>query len=229
MRDLRNLPPAVLARLGTDPVPGVDVVTTYRGREWRIEERRHHIELRATEDGSPIIEGYASTTGQWYDVFGGPPWGWREQIAPGAFEAALSRGDDTRMLINHGDLPIARTRSGTLHMEEDKLGLRVHTPSGVDMRSPAVVTLVTAMERGDVDEMSFAFTIDVDADGQRMESWNEDFTERTIRGVRLFDVSVVTYPANPATVAQLRTDDEPAARSGMPLSLAQAYAAAARL
>lgn len=223
-RDLRSLPEAVLERLNLDdPQPGIDLVTTYRGREFRVEERRAPVEIRATEDGAPIIEGYASTTGVSYPVFGGPPYGWNETIARGAFDAALERGDDTRLLINHDGLPLARTRSGTLALEEDGIGLHVLTPRGVDTANPRAQELVSAMSRSDVDEMSFAFTVDTNEDGDRMESWNEDYTERTIRGVRLFDVAVVTYPANPATAAVLRSSVSPVQR-GMPALLARAYA-----
>ena len=218
------LPPAVRVRLGDDPIPGVDMVTTYRGRPHHTEERLHTVELRLTDEGAPIIEGYASTTGVWYDVWGGPPWGWREQIAPGAFKAALDRGDDTRLLVNHTGVPLARTKSGTLTLEEDSIGLRIATPDGVDVTSPAVLTLVSAMQRGDIDEMSFAFTVDKDDDGQRLETWNDDYTERVIRQVQLFDVAVVTYPANPATLATVHSDTDPdAEHRGMPLELAQAY------
>ena len=236
-RDLRNLPDAVTERLGANPHPGVDLVTTltsHQGVQLRMEERRRPIEIRQTEDGAPTIQGYASVTGEWYDVFGGPPFGWREQIAPGAFQRAIDRGDDTRLLINHTGLPLARTRSGTLTLAEDQIGLRVSTPQGLDMASPRVQELVSAMQRGsemnrDVDEMSFAFTVDLDDDGFRMEDWNEDFTERIIRGVRLFDVSVVTYPANPATGVWLNSDEPATDSRGMPLDLAKALVEAARL
>jgi hypothetical protein len=237
---LHNLPEAVVERLGTDSIPGVDLVTTYRGRQFHLEERRRPVEVRVTESGDPIIEGYASTTGVWYEVYGGPPWGWREKIEPGAFRQAITRGDDTRLLVNHEGVPIARTASGTLELDEDGIGLHVLTPSGVDRANPKVVEVVSAMFRGtdgntrrDLDEMSFAFMVDVDAEGKRMEDWNEDFTERTIYGVRLFDAALVTYPANPATAATVRGaisvpgSEEP--RLGLPLALAQAIAEAERL
>lgn len=207
MPDLRSLPDAVLERLGDDPIPGVDIVRTFRGRPTRMEERLHRIEVRADEDGAPVIEGYASTTDVWYDVYGGPPYGWRERIARGAFQRAIERGDDVRLLINHDGLPLARTTSGTLTLDEDGIGLHMVTPDGVDMASPAAQELVSAMRRGDADQMSFAFMVDVDDNGQRMETWNSDYTERTITGVGLFDVSVVTYPANPATAAQVRSSE----------------------
>jgi HK97 family phage prohead protease len=83
-----------------------------------------------------------------------------------------------------------------------------------------VQSLVSAIRRGDIDEMSFAFR------AMRQE-WNDDYTERIITEVRLFDVSAVTYPANPATLITARGSDEP--RRGYPLSLALAEAEQFRL
>jgi hypothetical protein len=56
------------------------------------------------------------------------------------------------------------------------------------------------MERGDMDQMSFAFRV-------LRDEWNSDYSERKIYELKLFDVSMVTYPANPATVAKVRSDD----------------------
>lgn len=227
LHDLRSLPPQVLSRLSEDPFPGVDVITTFTNKEghsYRMEERRAPIEVRTADDGSPIIEGYATTYNTRYDVWGGPPWGWTEMIAEGACDRAVEEGDDTRLLFNHDDIAMARTKSGTLTLESDKLGLHVFTPRGLDLRMPAVQNMVYSMERGDTDEMSFAFVVDKDDKGHRMETWNEDFTERIIYGVRLFDVSVVTYPANPATLAVVRGDKP--AEVGMPLHLSRALAEA---
>lgn len=222
MRDFRSLPQPVLDRLGADPVPGVDIVRTFRGRDARMEERLGRFEVRVAEDGSPIVEGYASSSEVWYDVYGGPEFGgWRERIARGAYQPAIDRGDDVRLLVNHGGLPLARTTSGTLELSEDAIGLHSVTPRGIDMSNPAAQELVSVMRRGDADQMSFAFQIARDGD-----EWNRDYTERTIgEFAGLFDVSVVTYPANPATGAVVRSDEPAlveAAPSGRPLVLARA-------
>jgi HK97 family phage prohead protease len=95
----------------------------------------------------------------------------------------------------------------------------------LDLRNPRVQELQSAMDRGDVDEMSFAFRV-------TRQEWNADYTERVIRefdlGVQGSDVSVVTNPANPATVAVLRqseavTAELRAARRGMSLDMARAF------
>jgi len=236
MPDLRQLPVEVLERLaaaqkerglgeGDDPIPGVDAVINYKGRTFRLEERRSPVEVRQAADGSPIIEGYACATGVWYDVYGGPPWGWEEMVERGAFKRSLERKDDVRLLINHDGLAIARTKSGTLTQTEDKIGLHIVTPSGIDMANPKVQELVSGMQRGDTDEMSFSFKIDVDAEGKRLERWNKDFTKRWISGIWQYDSAIVTYPANLATHVIVKTEDIEAETGGMPLELALALAA----
>jgi HK97 family phage prohead protease len=105
-----------------------------------------------------------------------------------------------KLLVNHDGVPIARTKSGTMTLESDDIGLRVRAE--LDPANPVVAELRSAMDRGDMDEMSFAFRAIND-------EWSPDYRERTIREVKLFDVSVVTFPANPATVAQLRDSTEP--------------------
>src|SRR5574343_547140 len=73
------------------------------------------------------------------------------------------------------------------------------TPSAarLDGGSPLVRSVKSAMDRGDADQMSFAFRV-------VKQEWADDYTDRTIREAQLFDVSVVTFPANPATSVSLR-------------------------
>ncbi len=230
MRDLRNLPDHVLDRLAdafgvealAEPLAGFDAIVVDRGVQKRVEERARTVELRAADDQYPKLEGYALIYDTSYDVFGGPPIGWREMIAAGAAKKSVAERDDVRLLVNHAGIPLARTASNTLRLESDDVGLFVGTPDGIDMRSPDVQSLVVAMERGDIDQMSFAFRA-------TRQEWNDDFTERVIREVQLFDVSVVTFPANPATVAQLRAADTPPSRRGMSLDLARHIAANLRI
>jgi len=171
---------------------------TVPDREVRRVER---LELRQSDDGLPMIEGYATVYDYRYDIGGGPDMGgFTEVIATGAASKSAQEAD-VRLLANHGGLPPARTRSGTLQLESDDIGLKVRAT--LDPTNPAAQEVRSAMERGDVDQMSFAFRVVRD-------QWNADYSERTISEVKLFDVSVVTYPANPATVVKLRADDQPA-------------------
>jgi HK97 family phage prohead protease len=155
-----------------------------------------NLEMRENVDGSGLVtfSGYASLTNTPYRVtdFLGE---YDETIAPGAFTKALQENDDVRLLLNHEGVPLARTKSGTLTLAEDSKGLRAEAQ--LDASSPLVQTIRSAMSRGDLDQMSFAFSV-------VKQSWSQDYTERTIHECRLFDVSVVTYPASPTTTADLR-------------------------
>lgn len=192
------------------------------------------IELRAAADNTIEFRGYATVYDQWYDVAGGPEdGGWRERVAAGAGQRTLNAKPDVRLLGNHDGFPFARTRSGTLRLEEDARGLLALAPA-LDLRNPRVQELQSGMERGDIDEMSFAFRA-------TRQEWNDDYTERTITEFALdvqgSDVSIVTYPANPYTVAQLRAAakiDElraagPVSSSGMTLDMARAIATQVRV
>lgn len=152
---------------------------------------------RSTDTTEVDISGYASVTGQPYpvrDILGE----YQETIEGGAFKKTLADADDVRMLFNHGGMPLARSKAGTLTLAEDKTGLKVDAT--LDTRSAVSNSLVVALERGDVDEMSFAFKV-------TRQEWNDDYSERWIHECRLFDVSAVTYPANPATTIKLRAAD----------------------
>ena len=153
-----------------------------------MEKRYFNIETRTEkrEDGSTTITGHAAVFNKLSSDLGG----FREIIAPNAFESVLS--DDVRALINHDpNLLLARTTSGTLNLEQTNEGLQYSfdvpdTTYGRD--------LIISMERGDISQSSFAFTIEED-------SWEttEDGEIRTINKVKqLYDVSPVTYPAYPS-------------------------------
>lgn len=224
MTDLRNLPAQVTARIADAMGPeflaerhsGFDI--DYRGRT--LEHRANPgVELRMTEDGKPEIVGYATVYEAPYEVMGGPPWGWTETIARGAADKSVREQDDVYLFFDHEGLPLSSTKGGSLTLESDKVGLYNH--SLIDPRSNWSMEIVHRLESGDLDAMSFAFRV-------LRQEWNEDYTERRILEVKLFDVSVVSFPANPATVVGLRS--EPAAVvPGMSLSLARAQAEALSL
>ena len=164
------------------------------------------VELRDSGDDNIItLEGYASTFEQ-YDMYGGPAnGGWIEQLDTRAFERTLKEKPDLHLLINHAGMPLARTKSGTLQLSTDDHGLKV--VAQLDKRDPEVQALAVKMERGDLDEMSFAFRVK----GQKWEATDE-FPEdpealRTITEVSLHkgDVSVVNWGANPTTSAGIRS------------------------
>lgn len=165
-----------------------------------MERRFFTIELRAEggqADGqAPTLRGYAAVFDQLSVVLYGM---FREKIAKGAFASSL--GDDIRALWNHDtNLPLGRTKAGTLRLEEDSHGLRVeidppHTQAGRDA--------VESIKRGDVDQMSFAFDVLED-------EWDQDDQQqliRTLRKVKLYEVSPVTFPAYTGTSVSARADN----------------------
>ncbi|MFZ4434763.1 MAG: HK97 family phage prohead protease [Microthrixaceae bacterium] len=181
-------------------------MTEYRRTDDGIEtperevRRISKLELRTDEaTGNPVLEGYATVYDYRYDLAGGPDaGGFTEVIARGA-TAKSAQEADVRLLVNHDGIPLARTKSGTLSLESDDIGLKVRAE--LDPANPVAAEVRSAMERGDMDQMSFAFKV-------LRQEWSEDYTLRTISEVKLYDVSVVTYPANPATVVKLRSDDD---------------------
>ena len=149
------------------------------------------IEARQAEDGTMRMAGYAA-------VFNEPsvPLPFIEKIAPGAFRKTLSETPDVRLLVNHEGLPMARTKNGTMRLKEDDKGLYFEAELANTQEARDLYTLV---ERGDVDQMSFAFRV-------IRQKWNDDRTERSLTEVSLADgdVSIVTYPAYPATSVEAR-------------------------
>jgi len=212
-----NLPDEVERRLATIPTD-LDPTVVTRGQR-RVEHRKFRpTEFRRDNLGNPVISGYAIVYDYPYDVAGGPPDGWSETMKLGAASHSVRNRDDVRLLINHDGTPLARTRARTLSLESDDPGLFVR--STLDGHSPLVQTLTSAMERGDMDEMSVAFKV-------IRQEWNSDWTERRIDEIKLFDVSVVTAPANPATFVRLEDEDPADARSASRLAELRAWRDAA--
>lgn len=160
------------------------------------------LELRSSEDGSPErIVGHAAVFGKRSVDLGG----FTEEIEPGAFANAISEGDDVRALWNHdANLVMGRTPT-TLRLAEDDEGLKVEIE--LDGAPDHVRDLTKSIKRGDVSQMSFAFSLR-SSDG---DSWHEEeggAMLRTLKDLRLFDVSPVTYPAYPDTDVAARSLDQ---------------------
>lgn len=186
-----RLPDEVLARLGD---AGLSEVSARSGPNLLEVRLWSGVELRAAAGGNGVrVVGYASTYDTPYPIYGGPEaGGFNEVIKAGAFDKSVREKDDVRFLVNHEGVPLARTKSGTMTLEADDMGLLVDAT--LDPTSPIVAGLRSAMDRGDMDQMSFAFSV-------TRQVWSPDYSERHILEVRLFDVSVVTYPANDQTMA----------------------------
>jgi HK97 family phage prohead protease len=163
----------------------------------KIETRvfTNDFEVRETSDGMTLT-GYAARFNEPSE-----PLPFVERIQRGAFKRSLSSRNNIYMLWNHSSSDVlASTRAGSLRLSEDEYGLRVEadlpdTQLGRDAR--------VLIQRGDVTGFSFGFTVPANGD-----SWNADGTERTLKSVRLLEVSAgVAFPAYPSTVgsAQVRS------------------------
>lgn len=161
-------------------------------------------ELRASSEGDGrVLVGYAAKFDQKSEWIGD----FREEIAPGAFAAVLK--GDVRALYNHDpNVVLGRTTNGTLALEEDDQGLKVAITLPETQQARDLWALV---QRGDVSQMSFGFTV-----GKSGQEWRKEGStpvRRITRVQRLIDVSPVTYPAYPTTSIQAR-DIEAALAAG---------------
>jgi uncharacterized protein len=149
----------------------------------------------------PTLRGYAAVFDTETDIAGV----FRERVARGAFTDAITKASaDVHALFNHDpNLVLGRMKAGTLRMIEDEKGLAVEIdpPDTQDARD-----LIAKIERGDIDQMSFAFTM---RGGK--QTWDDSRKPpvRTIEKVGdLYDVSVVTRGAYPTTDVGLRSFHE---------------------
>jgi HK97 family phage prohead protease len=178
------------------------------GMTEQVETRRitfNKFELRAGQAGDGMsFSGYAA-------VFNSDsePLPFIERIAPGAFAKSLKSRNNIRMYMNHdSSMLLGTTRSKTVRLAEDSKGLFVDA----DLPDTSVGRdLSVLMQRGDVDSMSFGFTVP-----QGGDRWSDDGSRRELRQIRLFEVSVVTgFPAYAATSASVRSFDALATRTGI--------------
>jgi HK97 family phage prohead protease len=156
------------------------------------------VTLDVREGKDPRVVGYAAryydgTPGTQYQLWEGVV----ERIMPGAFDRA-AKEDDVRGLFNHDpSLILGRTSAKTMSLTVDARGLKYDispgdTTTGRDVREH--------LKRGDVTGSSFAF-VTTDEEFRK----EGGVTVREIRGVKLYDVGPVTFPAYEASSAGLRT------------------------
>ena len=160
-----------------------------RGKAMSKVETRVQItdfEIRETQEGMRF-SGYAA-------VFNSPsePLPFREKIAPGAFRRSLDSRNDIKLLWNHDTSEIlASSRAKTLVLRETDRGLYTEALLPNTSRGRDTAELI---RRGDVDSMSFGFSVPSGGD-----EWSADGTERTLKSVRLHEVSIVAFPAYSGT------------------------------
>lgn len=210
-----------------DKVPAVAVRAEYRNVPERRVAPRSTFELREVPNGTGgtnlRFTGFASVTCADHDDSSasyemedwlGP---WTESIVAGAFRKTLMEGADVAFLLNHTGMTLARTKPGTLKLSEETnpfaspvAGVTgLHSEALLDPQNMYVQAMRSAVERGDLDEMSFAFRV-------LRQEWNADWDRRWITEVSLDkgDVSLVNYGANPHTGGTVSLRQRLGTRSG---------------
>lgn len=148
------------------------------------------------EDGNLYIEGYFAVFGSEYRMWENAI----ETIDEGAFDNTLN--DDIRALANHDTtLVLGRTTVGTLALRVDKIGLWGSIT--INQADQDAMNLYERVRRGDVSQCSFGFDI-LDQSAEIMENGT---TVWKLNKVKLYEVSVVTFPAYEDTSVQARKRD----------------------
>jgi HK97 family phage prohead protease len=162
-----------------------------KANEPEVRTNSVEFEIRAEGDGMTFT-GYAS-------VFNSPSQdlgGFIEYVAPGAFKRSLQSRNEVKLLWNHdAGEPLASLRGGTMQLVEDDRGLKVTATLPQTSRGKDVAELLRTKV---IDSMSFGFNVIKD-------TWSRDGQTRTLDSVRLFEVSIVSFPAYEATTAQVRS------------------------
>lgn len=155
------------------------------------------VERRATEDGQIRLTGQPIVFNQKTDIGG---W-FSEEIAPEAIDDSVLR--DVCFLVNHdfSGIPLARSRNNNANsnLRFTKSDAAVDMETDLDPRNPKAVELDSAIERGDIQGMSFAFIVD----GEVWSNLDSDYPNRRITHIsEIFEVSAVTWPAYEGTSIQ---------------------------
>ena len=172
------------------------------GREFR------DMEVRALDEENPdgyVVEGYASTFNEPYLLYSEPGYRVDEQIDARAFDDADMI--DVILQYNHEGRVFARMSNGTLSIVPDEHGLKIRALLG---GTEIGRQLYQEIRGGYTTKMSFGFKVAEDARDVREDKETHDVRIlRTITKVdKLFDVSAVSLPANPATTIAARTYGE---------------------
>lgn len=170
-----------------------------------LERRSYNFEVRSEKrdggisrlSGQPIVYGSYTDIGGWY----------REVIDPGALDGANLK--DVPLLVNHDNrmIPVARSRNNTAN---STMRLRI-IESGLEMeadidteRNMTARELDSAVDRGDLDGMSFAFSVDE----ERWDDLESNYpTRHILRFGTIAEVSAVTWPAYSATSIYARSKE----------------------
>ena len=155
-------------------------------------------DFKTRDDGGELrIEGYFAVFNSIYQIWDDMS----ESVAPGAFSETL--GDDVRALIDHETMYVlGRNQAGTLELREDSHGLWgsiLINPNDQD-----AMNLYARVQRGDVNQCSFGF----DILEEEYDFRDDGSVHWTIKKVKLYEVSVCTFPAYAETSVQARKDEK---------------------
>lgn len=170
-------------------------------REYRALSAVMEVRADAKED-EMIVEGYATTFNQPYELYSYGNYRYMEQVDPNAFEECDM--DDVIMQYDHAGRVYARTRNGTLKLEVDDRGLKITADLS---KTDTARQLYQEIREGMTDRMSFGFIVGLD---ERTTTRDEDTGKATVlrtikRFKKLYDVSAVSIPANDQTSISART------------------------
>lgn len=171
-------------------------------KEKELERRSYNFEVLADdEDGKTII---------------GRPIVYDSKTDLGLFDEIIDRGaldrtdlTDVRFLVNHdtSKIPLARSRrnngNSTMKLSVDNEGMEIKVTLDTENNADARA-LYSAVQRGDLDGMSFMFAVDG-------ESWDDLETDHPTRHITdissVVEVSAVTFPAYDATEIYARSKE----------------------
>ena len=159
------------------------------------EYRQMELRVNSEEDKNYMVEGYASTF-ESYVLFEEDGIKYSERIEPTAFDEADMT--DVVFRIDHEGPVYARTSAGTVNLWVDEHGLGQKTDLSKTQRARE---LFDEIEAGNYPKMSFAFRVADD------EYDKETHTRIIKRIAKVFDVSPVSFPANPTTELSVSTRD----------------------
>ena len=165
-------------------------------REYRNMELRIAQPEGESEERRYIVEGYASTYDSYKLFTDDDGTEYFERIEPTAFNGADLT--DVVFRVDHEGRVYARTSAGTLSVWMDEHGLANRTDLS---KTQAARELFADIEAGNYPKMSFAFTVAED-------HYDKATHTRVIdRIAKVFDVSPVSFPANPTTELSVSTRD----------------------
>ena len=163
---------------------------TFLGAVESIERDNGDIQIA----GMPVVFNQATDIGGF----------WEETIAADSIDEKTLR--DVRLLVNHdmSGIPLARSRrntsNSTMRLSIEKNGIEM--VADLDQKNPKAIELNSAIERGDISGMSFAFLVD----GDEWEDLDSDYPKRTITHIaEIYEVSAVTWPAYEQTSISSRS------------------------